>query len=153
MQWLGPENGMSPRRPIHLVGGRDMVTTEVETKGFTLESVHYGDVTGDGEEEAIVNLRYSTGGTQTTNYVYVFQVDHGQPKLLAYCHTGSRAHSGLYEAYAEDGQFVVELFDPKKAIGDCCSDGVVITRYSWTGSRFEIRGKVQERALQPSSEH
>jgi hypothetical protein len=56
--------------------------------GFTLESVSYADLTGDGKDEAIVVLKYATGGTQTTNYVYVYTLEQG-PKLLAYCHMSS----------------------------------------------------------------
>lgn len=148
MQWLD-EKGRYPKPPIHLMHGRAMSDDE----GFTLESVTYGDVTGDGAEEAIVDLKYHSGGTQTTDYLYVFQLDQGQIKLLAFCHTGSRAYSGLYRGYAENGQFAVELFDPEKQQGDCCSTGVVVTRYVWTGTRFEIRGKVQKRDLPPLIEH
>lgn len=152
MQWLS-EKGRLPKPPIHLVHGLDMTTTDVQTTGFTFESVSYGDVTGDGAEEAIVNLRWYSGGTQTTNYLYIFQQNQGQIKLLAFCHTGSRAYSGLYGAYAQSGQLVVELFDPEKQVGDCCSTGVVVTHYAWTGTRFEIRGKVQKRDLPPYEEH
>jgi hypothetical protein len=35
--------------------------------GFTLDSVRYEDVTGDGQEDAIVVIHFKTGGTQPSD--------------------------------------------------------------------------------------
>ena len=59
-----------------------------------------------------------------------------KPKLLAYCHTGDRAYSGLYKVYGDHGELAFELDDPRKAIGDCCSTQFARTRYKWDGSHF-----------------
>ena len=112
----------------------------IQYQGFTLESVEFADVTGDGKEDAIVVLLYRTGGTQTTHYVYIYSFADGKPKLLAYSHTGSRADSGLYKVYGERGKLVFELSDPKKSMGDCCSSGFIRTRYRWHDGRFEAFG-------------
>jgi hypothetical protein len=130
LKWLGdPRDGYSKLKPIHLSHGKD-------STGFTLESVAYADLTGDGKEDAIVDLLYQTGGTQNTDYVYIYSVDSGKPRLLAYCHTGDRADSGLYAVYGKRGILVFELFDPQKREGDCCSAGFVRTRYRWQNGRF-----------------
>jgi hypothetical protein len=96
--------------------------------GLTLESVEFGDATGDGKSEAIVVLRYDTGGTQYSYYVYIYSMQAKQPVLLAYFHSGDRAASGLYKAYPQRGELIVELFDPAKQQGDCCSQGFVRRR-------------------------
>ena len=130
LKWLGdPKEGYSKLKPIHLVNGEDPT-------GFTLQSVSYVDVTGDGAEDAIVVLLYQTGGTQNTHYVYVYSFEAGKPKLLAYCHSGSRGYSGLYKVYGEHGTLVFELLDPKKMQGECCSRGFVRMRYRWQNGRF-----------------
>ena len=137
LKWLGyPKDGYSKRAPIHLVNGAD-------STGFSLQSVVYADVTGDGTEDAIVALLYETGGTQTTNYVYIFKFDSGKPRLLAYCHTGDRAYSGLYGVYGEHGMLVFELLDPQERQGDCCSSRIVRTRYQWRNGGF-VRAGVPE---------
>ena len=59
---------------------------------------------------------------------------------MAYCPTGDREYSGLYKVYGEQGQLVVELLDPKKMQGNCCSSGVVRTKYLWKDGRFEAVG-------------
>ena len=68
---------------------------------LTLESVKLGDVTGDGVNEAIVVLRYDTGGTQYSHYVYIYSLRGSSPTLLAFFHSGDRAASGLYKVYAK----------------------------------------------------
>ena len=54
-----------------VVEGRDFSTFE----GFTLQSVSFADVKGNGKEDAIVVLLYHSGGTQQTHYVYVFSFE------------------------------------------------------------------------------
>jgi hypothetical protein len=117
------------RKPIHLVDGKD-------SSGFTLQSVSFADVTGEGKEDAIVVLLYQTGGTQNTHYVYIYSLEVGKPKLMAYCHTGDRAYLGLYKVYGERGSLVFELLDPARRSGDCCSSRFVRTRYRWHGGQF-----------------
>lgn len=150
LQWLAmPREAHSNRKPIHLVNGDDLTKASsfvmdgheyTQWEGFTLQSVEFADVTGEGKEDAIVVLKYFTGGTQKTHYVYIYSFDDGKPKLLAYCHTGDRAYSGLYKVYGDRGALVFELLDPKKESGLCCSSGFVRTRYRWQAGRFEVFG-------------
>ena len=125
LMWLD----LSAKTLIRLHDGKD-------SSGFTLASVTFADVTGDAKEEAIVVLHYDTGGTQQTDYIYIYSLDSGQPKLLAYCYTGDRAYSGLYKVYGRSGKLIVDLFDPSKQSGDCCSSGFVQTKYAWLNGRF-----------------
>ncbi len=166
LRWLSAQAAGSPKlRTIQLKDGENLEKTPTgeidghenyEVAGFTLQEVKYADLTGNGKEDAIVVLRYYTGGTQTTNYVYIYSLADGKPKLLAYCHTGSRADFGLYGIYGEHGNLVFELLDPRKSEGDCCSTGFVRTRYRWDGSRFEAVGvpeygsaEIEKRPLTP----
>jgi hypothetical protein len=136
---------MSERDHVQLTKGLCTLDTEAEKEGrpfsgLTFEEAQYADVTGDGQIDAIVLLRYDTGGTQYYYYVYIYRFAAGKPKLLAYFQSGDRAHSGLYRVYGEGGKLVVELFDPKKESGDCCSTGFVRTRYQWRNGKFEAVG-------------
>ncbi len=126
-------------------------------KGFTLQSVLYSDVTEDGREDAIVVLHDDTGGTQQTDYIYVARATAQGPTVLAYCYTGDRSYSGLSRVYGSHGMLVVELFDPDKQEGDCCSTGIVRTRYKWRNHRFEAVGRpkrlnIGEPKVHPDSE-
>ena len=121
---------------LELVNGRGAP----DSPGFTFKSVKFADVTSDGKEDAVVVVHLNTGGTQQTDYVYIYSFAPGKPRLLAYFHSGDRGTSGLHDVYGEDGKLVVELYDPKKRSGDCCSSGFVRTRYKWQNGRFETSG-------------
>jgi len=133
-------------RHIQLANGKGASGSQ----GFTLESVRFLDVTGEGQDDAIVVLHFDTGGTQQTDYVYIYTIAAEKPKLLAYFHAGDRAYSGLCKVYGEDRKLVVELFDPEKRSGDCCSSGIVRTRYEWHSGRFEAVGTSERGTLNDS---
>jgi len=120
----------------------------VQYEGFTLQSVNFADLTGDGQEEAIVVLHYRTGGTQQTDYVYIYSFAAGKPKLLSYFHAGDRAYSGLCKVIGDHAELVVELFDPEKRSGDCCSSGIVRTRYRWEQGQFKAVGAPERETLE-----
>lgn len=120
-------------RHVKLVNGKSKT-------GFSFQSVQFGDVLGHRKDEAIVVLRFDGAGAHNTNYVYIYSFVSQRPKLLAYFHAGDRADFGLYRVYGENGRLVVDLFDPERRTGDCCSSGYVRTRYRWVGSRFEPVG-------------
>jgi hypothetical protein len=147
MSWLGDlKNGYSNRPPIRLIGGADL--SSEDGSGFTFDSVQYADLTGDEKQDAIVTLTYHTGGTQTTNYIYIYSLDKSDnPKLLDYCFTGDRAYSGLYKVHSENGELIFDLLDADQRSGDCCSSGFVETRYRWDGRRFVRIGPVTRGAV------
>jgi hypothetical protein len=91
----------------------------------SVDSVNYGDLDGDGVEEAVVALNYSTGGTQNWDYLYVYKLENGQPQLLARTQTGSRGYGGLVRAFVRNQLLIVDFADPERRVGDCCSEGYI----------------------------
>ena len=104
-----------------------------------LESIAYGDLTGDGLEDAVVNLRYSTGGTAAWNYVYVFGMEDGELKVVSVLESGSRAAGGLLRVAVDGRDVVMEFADVSKRVAECCSEGFVRVRY-----RLDARGEFVE---------
>jgi hypothetical protein len=107
--------------------------------------INYGDVTGDGSEDAVVALGIGVRGSAVPDYVYIFTVEKGKPKLIWDFETGDRADGGLRNVYADNGQLVVELFGKDRVIGGqlykgdeglCCPSSFTRTRYKWTGKNF-----------------
>jgi len=155
--WGGPPNwseelewlDLTESNVVRLTNGRwsDPAQDEERAKyklpfaGLTLESVSSGDLTGQGQDDAVVVIRYDTGGTQFEEFVYIYSLVAGHPSLLAYFHAGDRAYLGLYRVYAQHKELVVELYDPSKRTGDCCSSGLIRTRYRWNANKFEPVGK------------
>ncbi len=111
--------------------------------------INYGDITGDGIEEAMVALGIDNHGSAIPDYVYIFAIENGKLKLIWDFETGDRADGGLRNVYAENGQLVIELFGKDRVIGGqlyrgeeglCCPSLFTRTRYTWTGKRFEQTG-------------
>lgn len=107
----------------------------------TFESVTYGDLNNDGLEEAAVDLHYGTGGTATWDYLYIYTLDHGSPKLLAMLESGSRAYGGLTRLSIEGGELVLDFMDRDKRRGDCCSEGYIRVHYRWKQGHFIEQGE------------
>jgi hypothetical protein len=112
--------------------------------------IEYGDVTGDGREDAMVVLYAEAGGTESSNDVFVYSLRNGRPVLLWKFETGDRAEGGLIKLYAENGKLVVDLAGRNKFIGghfyggDCtgaCLPAVFTrTKYQWIRGAFRRRG-------------
>ncbi|MBV9958656.1 MAG: hypothetical protein JO360_09550 [Acidobacteria bacterium] len=113
----------------------------------------FGDVTGDGAEEAMAFLGINNCGSAVPGHVYVFTLRGGRLKLLWDFLTGDRADGGFKKAYAESGELVIELEGRNKYIGgdlyaedetkkgDCCPTMYTRARYKWNGRRFEMQGR------------
>ena len=121
--------------------------------GVGLSKVSYGDVTGDGQEEAIVVLSLLTGGSGMAGCVYVYAWDQRRPKLLWAFDTGDRAYGGLRRVKAENGRLLVELYGNGKILGKdldaedktnrgaCCPMFFTRAHYKWTGNGFRLASK------------
>jgi hypothetical protein len=137
-----------------LVNGREPGESDEEDWKFEFDDVSYGDVTGDGREEAIVAITAETGGTMVPHWIFVYGAGAGGPELLWAFESGDRAGGGLKRAYAEDGMLVVELLgkgmlahDPatfgaedETSIGACCPSMFTRSRYAWNGRAFVPHG-------------
>lgn len=107
--------------------------------------INYGDITGDGAEDAMVALGIDNHGSAIPDYVYIFTMENGKPKLIWDFETGDRADGGLRNVYADNGQLVIELFGKDRVIGGqlyrgdeglCCPSSFTRTLYRWSGKHF-----------------
>ena len=114
----------------------------VDEIGVYLEQVSYGDVTGDGIEDAIIFMSILTGASAMPGQVYIYTLRGNHPKLLWHFSTGDRAEDGYRKVYADQGNLVVELNGPKRrGEGLCCPVRFTRTRYQWRGGRFRQKGR------------
>lgn len=117
--------------------------------------VVYGDVTGDGREEAMIVLYAERGGTESSNDVFVYSRRNNRLVLLWKFETGDRAEGGLVKIYAENGKLIVELAGKNKFIGgnfyghddtftgDCCPTMITRSKYQWIRGAFRRRGSLE----------
>jgi hypothetical protein len=101
----------------------------------------FGDIAGLSGTAALVVMTYHSGGTATWQYVYVVSTLLETPRVVAWLETGSRAYMGLSQVSTNQGNLVVTVYDPDKAVAACCSSGTITYRYRWNGSSFAPVGQ------------
>jgi hypothetical protein len=143
LQWMS----LGLKQHIALVNGRWDERDDsdrqhgLQFSGLTLEGVQFAKLSGGQSEDAIVVLRYDSGGTQYHYWIYIYGDLTVTPKLIGMFHAGDRAQNGLYQVFGKDGLLNVRLFDPKLKEGDCCSSGYLGYQFRWNGEGFESLGK------------
>lgn len=98
----------------------------------------YGDLDGDGREEAAVSSLCNTGGTGQFSEGYVYTLKNGKPFLLAHFEGGDRGFGGLQSARIKNGFLFVERSDGE---ANCCADYSLTTKYRWNGEKLVEVGK------------
>lgn len=151
VRWMAP----GARKTVALRNGKYVVPDDCRDDIphcplVTFDSVSYGDITGLKSTVAAAVLTYHSGGTANWQYVYVFVLESGRPRLLAWLRTGSRADQGLRDVSMSGGDLVLAVNDPEKQQGDCCSAGTITTRFRWVGSSFSASGEPVHRTDPPS---
>ncbi len=154
-RWLGT----SARSCVRLLNGSYRFGKSGESEkekqqdpSLRLNSITYGDLEGDGAEEAVVNLSYHTGGTANWDYLYVFKLENGAPTLVGRLRSGSRADGGLLKVSIQNGLLVLEFSDPERRVADCCSSGFIRVRYRLEKGSFQESG-ARERGTLSIEEH
>ena len=123
--------------------------------GMSYVATKYIDMTGDGQDEAIVILKVETTGNAIPQLVYVYEWKENEPKLIWNFRTGDRADGGLKDIRVENGDVVIELYgqdrfilgqtETNKITGDeeqlCCPTFFTRTTYKWNGSSFQLQRK------------
>ena len=127
----------------------------VEPATVSLAHKVYGDVTSDGQDEALLVLTRDVQGSAIPYYVYIYSMDNNQPKLLAAFATGDRADGGLRQIFAENGRLVIELYGKDRFIGAnllgrndgsreaCCPTLFTRSRYEWKNNNFHRTGQLE----------
>jgi hypothetical protein len=118
---------------------------------FRVYDAVFGDLNGDGREDAVVISVCNTGGTGnfTEGFVYGLSTDK-KPVLLARIPGGDRAYGGLRSAVVEKGILIVESNDVGELGGACCPEVIVKTRYRLAGNNLTVIGAPERREIFPS---
>jgi hypothetical protein len=149
------------RTPVAKFIDEEMADEEkVEAKatrriGMSYVTTKYLDLTGDGQDEAIVILKVETTGHAIPQLVYIYEWTDGEPKLIWNFRTGDRADGGLKDMRVENNELVVEMYgqdrfllgetETGKITGDeeqlCCPTFFTRTFYKWNGKNFLMQRK------------
>ena len=135
---------------VREVNGISEVIDEKLPNYFNVEVAGYGDVDGDGIEEAIIESDCGTGGTGVFDEGYVYALKDGKPVLLARIEGGDRAYGGIREITISGGIVTVDRSDPGENGANCCAEIGIKTRYKWNGKTLAAFGKPEKRELYPA---
>ena len=117
---------------------------------FVVFDISYGDLTGDGKDEAVILSSCNTGGTGNFSEGFIFTEKAGKPILIARIPGGDRAYGGLRTAFVENGILFVESNDPGENGANCCPEMILRTRYKLAGGRITALGKPDKREIYPT---
>jgi hypothetical protein len=152
LQWMSLRLNQHVRLADGRSVDRDGDDKDVPFAGLTLEGVQYAKLSDERSEDAVVVLRYDSGGTQYHYWVYIYAgSNEPPPALLGFFHAGDRATYGLYKVFARNRILHVQLFDPKHQEGDCCSSGYLDYQFRWNGRGFGAAGSPIPRRVDSTS--
>jgi hypothetical protein len=113
------------------------------------ENIKYADITGDANEEAVIDLFSHSGASGGEHFIYVYTLQAQRPKLLWFLETyGSGTDiGGIKEIYGRDGDLTLELFGKNRVVGnrsdvsqtyecDRCYRYFTRIRFHWNGNTF-----------------
>lgn len=116
---------------------------------FNVTAVNYGDLTGDGVDDAVVLTVCNTGGTGNFSEGFIYSIKNGKPVLAARIAGGDRAYGGLHSAKVENGLLVVERYNPGETGGACCPEILKTSKYRLATYKLVENGKPSSRDLYP----
>lgn len=93
---------------------------------FTIKEVIYGDIRGDGSEQAVVLTGCNLGGTGYWTEAFLFELRAGKPVQVESVGGGDRAMGGIQSVRVEGHLLKVAQ---QYGIGACCADYIENTTY------------------------
>ena len=122
----------------------------VDRLSFNVSDIAYGDLNGDGRDEAIVLTVCNTGGTGNFSEGFLFAMKSAKAAMTGRIPGGDRAYGGLRSARVDNGLLLVDRNDPGKDGAACCPQLIVTTTYKLVGNKLTKVGKETSRDIYPT---
>jgi hypothetical protein len=120
---------------------------------FHVDPPTYGDVDGDGADDAIVITVDNGGGTGMFDVAHVYAMRGGTPVEIAAVPGGDRGDGGLHAVTAEPGGVRVERMMSVEGDGACCPSKLSVEHWRWTGKDLAIDDKRTETIANPDAQN
>ncbi|MEW6210587.1 MAG: hypothetical protein AB1631_19640 [Acidobacteriota bacterium] len=117
---------------------------------FKVGEVVYGDLTGDGAEEAVVVTLCNTGGTGQFTDGIIFTMRGGNAVEILSLGVGDRAYGGIDSVAIENGLLKVGRYGTLSG-GACCPEYIETTTYRLTGGKLVQVGKPVRKKVEPDA--
>lgn len=116
---------------------------------LNVSDAEYGDLDGDGKDEAVVVTIINTGGTGNFSNGLIFTMKGGKPVVMTEFEGGDRAYGGIVGAKILDKLLIVQQNDVGEAGGACCPEFIVTTTYELKDGKLSPVGKQERREIYP----
>ena len=117
---------------------------------FSANVEDYGDIDGDGRDEAFINSVCNTGGTGNFTEGFIYTLKDKKPFLLTRIPGGDRAYGGISSIRMQEKYLVVEINDPGENGGACCPQFTFQTRYKLKDQKLVPVGTPKKCELFPA---
>lgn len=108
----------------------------IERGSFEVSAPVFGDLDGDGAEEAVIVTHFNGGGTGRFTGIDVYTMRDGRPTVLGGIPGGDRGDGGI-DTVSVDGKVVlVDRFMSVEGDGACCPSKLAHERWQWDGAAF-----------------
>lgn len=108
----------------------------VERGSFEVGKPIFGDVDGDGAEEAVLVTFFNGGGTGRFTGIDVYAMRDGKETVIGGIPGGDRGDGGISDVRLEGKVILVERMMSMEGDGACCPSKLQHERWSWNGSAF-----------------
>jgi hypothetical protein len=115
---------------------------------YTVAHPVFGDVNGDGVEDAIIASVLSTGGTGRFSDIRIYTMKDGRVVDLAAIPGGDRGDGGIRRVAVEGSAVVVERNVLAEGDGACCASQARRERWVWRDGEI-TEDEPARRAIQP----
>jgi hypothetical protein len=108
----------------------------------------YGDLKGDGQEEAVVVLSCHPSGISLNvvfSEVFIFEMSESGPKVLAKLSPTLWKNERVTGAKVSNQQLAVDFLDMGDKGGPACPEWIVTLRLHWNGNRFVHVGETRRK--------
>jgi hypothetical protein len=135
--WRNGEYDLGGRRVVFAGGRHEELDHDRSCSVcLTIREVTFGDVDGDGTEEAILLIDSNLGGAGTSLDAYIFGLVDDQPRLRAQIEGGDRGEGGLQSVSVASGDVMVRRFQSAPEDGACCPSRVLVERWRWRNGQL-----------------
>lgn len=129
-------------KPVVVKDGSYTKDVEDDKVYFEVQpGIAYGDLDGDGRDEAAVVTLCNTGGTGQFTEGYVYGMRGAKPVILAELDTGDRADGGISRVEIKDGLLYVSRYGVDEGGGACCPQFVETIGFKLRGKTLVPAGK------------
>jgi hypothetical protein len=108
----------------------------VERGSFEVGKPLFGDLDGDGAEEAVLVTYFNGGGTGRFTGVDVYAIRDGKEAVIGGIPGGDRGDGGIDDVRLEGKVIVVSRMMSMEGDGACCPSKLQHERWSWNGNSF-----------------